>query len=136
MILKLGNFDYAASLDPETSIFHSAKCEATSRGQQCEACRQVRRTLLNRSPDVSQRDPTLNYSLRKLRIARLRLMAKLSAKADESEHDENRLFAEKFDEGLKKHPEFRGTLAYNVMEAQVNALVSGTWFLFDAFKFR
>ena len=136
MILKFGNLDYAASLDPETNIFHSAQCEATSRGQQCEPCRQGRRTLLNRSPDVSQRDPYLDLSLRKLRIARLRLMAKLSAKVDESDHDENRLFADKFYEGLKKHPEFRGTLAYNVMEAQVNALVSGTWFLFDAFEFR
>lgn len=119
----------AATLDPHTSIFHSVKCRPTSKkGKKCSECSKVCRALQTRSPKVSARDPHLNQSLRKLRAERSRLMAQLSAKAEESRHDENRLFADKFYKGLEKHPEFRGTLAYNVMKAQVDALVSGTKF--------
>jgi hypothetical protein len=115
---------FSATLNPFTQRYHSSDCErGTARGTQCEACKAVRRKLNARFCDVWDADPDNIKSLRKMRVLNLRLQAKLSNHSDVSTHDENRKFANELYEGLKQHPEFVGSLAYNVMKAQMSSFL-------------
>lgn len=57
---------------------------------------------------------------------RLRHMAGLPEDEKSVSHAENKKMAENLLDGLDRHPEFKDTLAYNILKAQIDRLVKGS----------
>ena len=107
-------FCFTATVHGE--VFHATALGGDSR--QCNPCRSVRSTLTKRSLDPPSRlTASTAHSLRKL----VSLVEHLQAQLEQPEDvdDENEQLGKRLAEGLRKFPEFRRTIAYHLLEAQV-----------------
>jgi len=71
-------------------------------------------------------NPDNEFSLRKMKEANLRLAAGLAQHSADTTADANSKFGAEVAQALDANPEFKGSLAYNLLKAQVDVLNGST----------